>query len=119
GVSKHVKVLERAGLVERRVAGREHWLSLTPRPLADASRWLDHYRAFWDARLEALEHMLVRENRAPKRRRRKLLSPTLCIRRSSFAASSRFPASRYSMPGSIPNISLASCARAPSCTPPP
>ena len=71
GVSKHVKVLERAGLVERRVAGREHWLSLTPRPLADASRWLDHYRAFWDARLEALEHMLVRENRAPKRRRRK------------------------------------------------
>src|SRR6476661_9023155 len=48
GVSKHVKVLERAGLVARRVAGREHWLTLEPAPLAQASRWLEHYRAFWE-----------------------------------------------------------------------
>src|SRR5437867_12826078 len=59
GVSKHVKVLERAGLVRRRVRGREHWLRLRPEPLRDATRWLEHYRDFWDARLDALEALLV------------------------------------------------------------
>jgi DNA-binding transcriptional ArsR family regulator len=60
GVSKHVKVLERAGLVTRRVRGREHWLRLKPAPLRQAARWLDHYREFWDARLDALEALLTR-----------------------------------------------------------
>jgi DNA-binding transcriptional ArsR family regulator len=60
GVSKHVKVLERAGLVERTVHGREHRLRLRAAPLGAAARWLDHYRAFWDARLDALEALLVR-----------------------------------------------------------
>ena len=64
GVSKHVKVLERAGLVARRVTGREHWLTLDPAPLGQASRWLEHYRAFWDARLDALEALLVGKKRA-------------------------------------------------------
>jgi DNA-binding transcriptional ArsR family regulator len=64
GASKHVKVLERAGLVTRRVRGRKHWLRLEPRPLLDAARWLEHYRDFWDARLAALETMLVRRNGA-------------------------------------------------------
>jgi len=59
GVSKHVKVLERAGLVRRRVRGREHWLRLRPEPLWDATRWLEHYRDFWNARLDALEALLV------------------------------------------------------------
>jgi DNA-binding transcriptional ArsR family regulator len=59
GVSKHVKVLERAGLVTRRVDGREHWIRLEPRPLRAASDWLERYRLFWDARLDALEAMLV------------------------------------------------------------
>jgi DNA-binding transcriptional ArsR family regulator len=59
GVSKHVKVLERAGLVRRRVRGREHWLRLRSAPLREASRWLEHYRAFWDARLDALETLLL------------------------------------------------------------
>jgi len=58
GVSKHVKVLEQAGLVRRKVRGREHWLRLNPAPLRDASRWLEHYRQFWDSRLEALEDFL-------------------------------------------------------------
>lgn len=64
GVSKHVKVLERAGLVRRRVRGREHWLRLRPQPLREATRWLDHYRSFWNARLDALEQLLLeqREN---------------------------------------------------------
>ena len=64
GVSKHVKVLERAGLLERRIQGREHWLKLRPGGLREASRWLDHYRMFWDERLEAMEAFLLRRRRA-------------------------------------------------------
>ena len=63
GVSKHVKVLERAGLVDRRIQGREHWLRLRPDPLREAARWLEHYRAFWNERLDALETFLVRQER--------------------------------------------------------
>jgi DNA-binding transcriptional ArsR family regulator len=69
GVSKHVKVLERAGLVERRVAGREHWLALNPSPLAEASEWLEHYRTFWEERLAALEQMLIDHDTGTPRRR--------------------------------------------------
>jgi len=60
GVSKHVKVLERAGLVERTVQGREHRLRLNAEPLREAAMWLEHYRGFWDSRLEALETFLLR-----------------------------------------------------------
>ena len=61
GVSKHVKVLERAGLVERSVQGREHRLRLNAEPLREASMWLEHYRAFWDSRLTALEAFLLKK----------------------------------------------------------
>jgi DNA-binding transcriptional ArsR family regulator len=57
-VSKHVKVLERAGLVARRVRGREHWLRLRTEPLREAARWLARQRAFWDSRLDALTALL-------------------------------------------------------------
>jgi DNA-binding transcriptional ArsR family regulator len=71
GVSKHVKVLEQAGLVRRRVRGREHWLRLRPAPLQEANRWLEHYREFWDTRLDALEDFLVqKEGSAGQGRRR-------------------------------------------------
>jgi DNA-binding transcriptional ArsR family regulator len=63
GVSKHVKVLERAGLVERTVQGREHRLRLNAEPLREASMWLEHYRVFWDARLAALEAFLLEKER--------------------------------------------------------
>jgi DNA-binding transcriptional ArsR family regulator len=66
GVSKHVKVLERAGLVERTVQGREHRLRLNAEPLHEASEWLEHYRAFWETRLAALEEFLLKK--APHRR---------------------------------------------------
>lgn len=60
GVSKHIKVLERAGLVERTVHGREHRLRLNPEPLMEAAMWLEHYRSFWGNRLDALEaHLLT------------------------------------------------------------
>ena len=61
GVSKHVKVLERAGLVERTVQGREHRLRLNAEPLREAAMWLEHYRTFWDARLAALEAFLLKK----------------------------------------------------------
>ncbi len=66
GVSKHVKVLERAGLVERTVQGREHRLRLNPEPLREASQWLEHYRAFWETRLAALEAFLLKKPSQPR-----------------------------------------------------
>ena len=60
GVSKHVKVLEQAGLVQRTVQGREHRLRLNAKPLQDASAWLEHYRTFWDSRLTSLEEFLLK-----------------------------------------------------------
>ena len=63
-VSKHLMALERAGLIERRIIGREHHCSLAARPLRDAVTWLEHYRAFWDTRLDALaRHLQSRRNK--------------------------------------------------------
>jgi DNA-binding transcriptional ArsR family regulator len=58
--SKHIHVLEAAGLIERAVQGREHLLSLRPRPLIQARDWIDTYRSFWEERLDALESHLRR-----------------------------------------------------------
>jgi DNA-binding transcriptional ArsR family regulator len=57
-VTKHVKLLERAGVVRRSVVGREHRLRLEAGPLADASRWLDVHRALWEAKFDAIERHL-------------------------------------------------------------
>ncbi len=57
-VSKHLKVLERAGLVERQIRGRDHFISLAAEQLGVASVWLDDYRAFWAPRLAALDALL-------------------------------------------------------------
>ncbi|MDH5537903.1 MAG: metalloregulator ArsR/SmtB family transcription factor [Rhizobacter sp.] len=64
--SKHIKMLERAGLVRREVIGRDHVLSLDAAPLADAAAWIDHYRSFWEDRLAALE-TFVKDRRRDKR----------------------------------------------------
>jgi len=58
-ISKHILVLERAGLVRREVVGREHHCRFDAAPLRSASVWLDHYRKFWDIRLDALERHIV------------------------------------------------------------
>lgn len=57
-VSKHIRVLERAKLVTRRRAGREHWLSFNRQPLDEAAVWIEAQRAFWNERLDALEREL-------------------------------------------------------------
>jgi DNA-binding transcriptional ArsR family regulator len=62
-VSKHIRVLEAADLIRRRRAGREHVLSFNPRPLDDATAWIEAQRAFWYARLDALDALLRAEDR--------------------------------------------------------
>jgi DNA-binding transcriptional ArsR family regulator len=62
-VSKHIRILERAHLVRRRRAGREHLLSFNPAPLERAAAWIETHRQFWTARLDALEAILRDEDR--------------------------------------------------------
>lgn len=57
--SKHVRVLEGAGLVQRRVHGRSHYCRLHAKPLAAADTWLRFYERFWNERLDRLETFLA------------------------------------------------------------
>lgn len=66
-VSKHLKVLEQAGLVRREIDGRVHHVYLNAAPLQEAERWVNQYRQFWEARLDSLEDWLVRHKRRRKR----------------------------------------------------
>ena len=60
-ISKHVKVLEEAGLVGRAVHGREHRLRLRPDALDGAAVWLERHRALWEAKFDAVERQLERD----------------------------------------------------------
>ena len=66
GASKHVKTLERAGLVSRTVQGRAHVCRLEPAALATADAWLRCYEGFWSNRLDALARELRREEKSRK-----------------------------------------------------
>ena len=59
-VSKHLRVLESAGLVVRVVDGRVHRCSFAPKPLRDVEAWLAHYRAFWSDNLDTLADFVER-----------------------------------------------------------
>jgi len=72
-VSKHIRLLERAGLVRRRVAGRDHYLSLERKPFDELTEWMQRTRAFWPARLDALEAALRADDAIAAARR---TSPT-------------------------------------------
>ncbi|MCB0792440.1 MAG: winged helix-turn-helix transcriptional regulator [Flavobacteriales bacterium] len=65
-VSKHIRVLERARLVERRRVGRDHFLSYRPEPLDAAAKWIAETRTFWAVRLDTLERLLREEDTAKK-----------------------------------------------------
>ncbi len=71
--SKHIKVLENAGLIRREVRGRTHLCRLDPGPLAAAHQWLSFYERFWTNRLDVLERFLREEDALksspPKKRR--------------------------------------------------
>jgi DNA-binding transcriptional ArsR family regulator len=57
-ISKHLGVLERAGLVKRRRRGRVHSLKLEAKPMREAQQWMEHYRRFWEKNLDRLEDYL-------------------------------------------------------------
>ena len=60
--SKHIKVLEGAGLIRREVQGRTHVCRLEPGPLSGAHQWLGFYERFWNTRLDALDRLLREED---------------------------------------------------------
>lgn len=66
-ISKHVMVLEQAGLLRREIRGREHHCRIDPRPLREANVWLERYRQFWEARLDALELYVARKYKTSKK----------------------------------------------------
>lgn len=67
-ISKHVKTLERAGLVEREIVGTHCKLHLKSRGLSDAYQWLGAYELFWNERLDKLEAMLSPKKSKPNRK---------------------------------------------------
>ena len=69
--SKHIKVLEGAGLIRREVRGRTHVCRLDPGPLASAHQWLGFYERFWTSRLDLLEQLLRDEDVARENTKRK------------------------------------------------
>jgi len=71
--SKHIKVLEQAGLIRREIQGRTHMCRLDPGPLASAHQWLGFYERFWTGRLDLLEQLL-REDDVSRAKTRKAKS---------------------------------------------
>jgi DNA-binding transcriptional ArsR family regulator len=62
-VTKHIHVLERAGLVRRSKRGRTHYVRLDPAPLATAHKWLDVYRGLWNEQFDKLDQYLARKKK--------------------------------------------------------
>jgi DNA-binding transcriptional ArsR family regulator len=63
GVSRHVRILESAGLIRREVRGRDHWLSVEPNGLRLAERWIGEQTVFWTKRADALASRLASKRR--------------------------------------------------------
>jgi DNA-binding transcriptional ArsR family regulator len=76
-VSKHLRVLESAGLLRREIDGRIHRCRLAPRPMKDAAAWIETYRVFWEGQLDALANYLE--------------STGASVRRSSSESTNRSP----------------------------
>lgn len=70
-ISKHLKVLERAGLVARGRDAQRRPCRLAAAPLAHANAWLEHYRRFWDESFDRLDHLLAEMQTKPRQRARK------------------------------------------------
>jgi DNA-binding transcriptional ArsR family regulator len=69
--SKHIKVLEAAGLLSRDIQGRTHTCHLNATPLASVKQWVDFYEKFWTNRLDALEALLKADDEAQMNRKPK------------------------------------------------
>jgi DNA-binding transcriptional ArsR family regulator len=74
-VSKHIRILERAELVKRRISGREHFLAFNPAPLESAAQWIERHRTFWTSRLDALEAALRAEDAVQAAKEKSRQSP--------------------------------------------
>lgn len=61
-ISRHLKVLEQAKLIERSIEGRVHLFRLRQKPLQDASAWIDRHQRFWNGAIDQLETLLTRGN---------------------------------------------------------
>ncbi|MFQ5548265.1 MAG: ArsR/SmtB family transcription factor [Woeseia sp.] len=57
-ISKHMKILEKAGLIKRRIEGRQHHCTLATEALKTAEDWISFHREFWECRLDALDDLL-------------------------------------------------------------
>lgn len=66
-ISKHLRVLESAGLVARKKDGRVHRCRLIAEPMKEAAAWIEHYRCFWEAQLDALSQYLERSKEGEKK----------------------------------------------------
>src|SRR6266852_8854309 len=68
-VTKHLKLLERAGLIERRKQGREVFISFRGEPLREVAEWMNEYERFWNERLDQFErHFRDKKEKAKKER---------------------------------------------------
>jgi DNA-binding transcriptional ArsR family regulator len=67
-ISKHLRVLENAGLLRRRRHGRVHGIKLVAKPLHDAARWVEEYRKFWEGSLDRLAAYLEKNKEKPAKK---------------------------------------------------
>jgi DNA-binding transcriptional ArsR family regulator len=70
-VTKHLKLLERAGLIERRKQGREVFISFRGEPLQEVAGWVHEYERFWNERLDQFEQYFKEKKKKRKRKRKK------------------------------------------------
>ncbi len=71
-ISKHLRVLENAGLIKRERNGRVHRLQLRAKPMSEAAEWIDRYREFWEVQLDALSYYLenqIQNEKSPRTKR--------------------------------------------------
>lgn len=94
GASKHIQVLERAGMVRREVQGRVHTCRLDAQPLHAGAEWLRHYERFWSGKLDALEAMLKAEDAATVPTSRKTTKSTTSTKSPRTAKPTRSPRPR-------------------------
>ncbi|HXE59092.1 MAG TPA: metalloregulator ArsR/SmtB family transcription factor [Gemmatimonadaceae bacterium] len=74
-VSKHLRVLRDAGFVEATVDAQRRVYRLTPKPLEEVDAWLEQFRQFWSAHIDALERHLDRMDRSPRTKKRPRRKP--------------------------------------------
>ena len=67
-VSKHLQVLEEAGLLKRRIEGRSHFISANPKPLKQAVDWIEKHRQFWEGSLDRLAALVEKPTASTQRK---------------------------------------------------